>query len=99
MSPNSNADTKRIADYRKYCIWRILAPYLVNIRGLSDDAAVCIIMTWLDKCNAEKRVSFYRRARVKAHVQRVRRIGYYPISLNDLQKDNAELYDLFTGDK
>lgn len=28
-----------LSDYRKTCIWRILAPYLLNIRKLSDDQA------------------------------------------------------------
>ena len=88
-----------VADYRKYCIWRILVPYLINIKRFSDDTAASIIMIWLDKCSAKKRVSFYAKARIKTHIQRVKRIGYYPISLNDLQKDNAELYDFLLEGK
>ena len=83
-----------VADYRKYCIWRILAPYLVNIRGLSDESALSTIMMWLDKCNTVKRLSFYAKPKAREQILRSRRIGYYPISLNDLQRDNTELYDL-----
>ena len=83
-----------IAEYRKYCIWRILAPYLVNIRGLPDESALSTIMVWLDKCNTMKRLSFYAKPKAREQILRSRRIGYYPISLNDLQRDNTELYDL-----
>jgi len=83
-----------IPNHRKYCIWRILAPYLVNIRGLSEEEALAKIVTWLDKCNKLKRLSFYARPRVRAHIQRVQRIGYYPISWGYLQKENTELYNL-----
>ena len=50
--------TMPIADYRKYCIWRILAPYLINIKKLEDEQAANTIKEWLQKCNSVKRVSF-----------------------------------------
>ncbi len=31
--------TISLPDYRKYCVWRILAPYLLNVRKLQDDQA------------------------------------------------------------
>jgi non-catalytic primase subunit PriX-like protein len=43
--------TMSIPDRRKYCIWRILAPYLINIRKLSDERASYIIREWLKKCS------------------------------------------------
>ena len=43
--------TMPLPDYRKYCIWRILAPYLVNIRKLSDEQASHIIKEWLKNVN------------------------------------------------
>jgi Primase X len=42
---------KGIADWRKFTIWRILAPYLINIRKLSYEDAFDIIRKWLEKCN------------------------------------------------
>ena len=41
-----------IADHRKYALWRILMPYLFNIRKLADFEVVSIVQTWLDKCNS-----------------------------------------------
>jgi hypothetical protein len=39
-----------IADYRKNAVSLILAPYLINIKKLSYDAASNIINSWLSKC-------------------------------------------------
>jgi hypothetical protein len=36
-------------DYRKFVVWRILAPYLINIRKCSADDAINIIRNWLDE--------------------------------------------------
>jgi hypothetical protein len=47
-----------IHDNRKYCVWRILAPYFVNIRKLSDEDSYIGIMSWLEICNRTKRLAF-----------------------------------------
>ena len=36
-------------DYRKFVVWRILFPYLINIRKCSANEASNIIRNWLDK--------------------------------------------------
>jgi hypothetical protein len=33
-------------DYRRFAIWRILVPYLINIRGLSGDETTGVIQNW-----------------------------------------------------
>ena len=71
-----------IADQRKYCIWRILAPYLVNCKQLSNEEAYEIIWSWLDECNKLERLSFYTYPRIRDDVRRARCVGYYPISLS-----------------
>ena len=43
-----------IDDYRKNTVGLILAPYLINIRGLPYDAAYEKIKDWLEKCNNKK---------------------------------------------
>lgn len=85
-----------IADYRKYCIWRILAPYLMNIKTLSEVEAFTLIMDWLDKCNEMVRLSFCPGPRVRQDIRSAKRVrvSYYPVSLNNLQKENADLYNL-----
>jgi len=40
-----------IEDNRKFALWRILIPYLINIRKLAGDESNDIIRSWLDKCN------------------------------------------------
>jgi hypothetical protein len=85
-----------ITDQRKYCIWRILAPYLVNVKQLSNEEAYNIIITWLDGCSKLERLSFYHRPRVKDDISRARKVSYYPISLSNLQKENPGLYSVVT---
>ena len=38
-----------IDDHRKFAVWRILAPYLINIRKYYTDEASNIIRGWLDR--------------------------------------------------
>jgi Primase X len=83
-----------IADYRKYCIWRILAPYLINIRKLEDDQATYIIREWLKKCNSVKRVSFDKTSRIRYNIQSVKKKGFYPIGWNQIKSENVDLYNL-----
>jgi len=40
-----------IDDYRKFVVWRILSPYLINIRKCSVEEATNMIKNWLDKCS------------------------------------------------
>ena len=41
-----------IIDFRYYCLWRILIPYLVNIKGFYDiDVVYSNLDEWLSECN------------------------------------------------
>jgi hypothetical protein len=71
--------TMSIADSRKYCIWHILAPYLINIRKLPDEQATRIIREWLEKCNSVKRVSFDGSSRIRYDLQSARKKGLIPL--------------------
>jgi hypothetical protein len=46
-----------ITGYRKLVVWRILAPYLKNKRGLTYDESYSIICDWLDKCSEVKKLT------------------------------------------
>ena len=83
-----------LPDYRKYCIWRILAPYLINVRKLQDEQASYIIREWLKKCNSVKRLSFDVSSRIRYDIQSVRKRGFYPIGWNQLKIENIDLYNL-----
>jgi hypothetical protein len=69
--------------------WRILVPYLINVRGLSREEALKIILNWLDKCNSVKRLSFNIR-KVNNVLDKVG--SYYPIARTDLEQDNKSLF-------
>jgi hypothetical protein len=86
-----------LTDNRKYCLWRILAPYFVSVKKLPDDMSQNNLLEWLDKCNSLKKLSFDPRYRVRDDIRRAKRLGYYPISWNNLQKENAILHDFLVA--
>jgi len=45
-------------DYRKYTIKFILAPYLMNVRGLSRTDAFDAISMWLNRCDSVCKLRF-----------------------------------------
>jgi hypothetical protein len=83
-----------VADYRRYCVWRILAPYATNIRKVSDKVAYSVIITWLQKCNSIRKLTFNPRYILKQNIHNARRIGYYPIGWNALKIENSYLHKL-----
>jgi hypothetical protein len=38
-------------DYRKLCLWKILCPYLINIKKLSFEESTYLLENWLNNCN------------------------------------------------
>src|SRR5262249_8057979 len=46
------------AEGRYYCVWRVLAPYLITAKRLSRSDAFDIISSWLDRCGSLRRLSF-----------------------------------------
>jgi hypothetical protein len=85
-----------ISDQRKYALWRILAPYLMNVRKLPYEDAVSIIKEWLDKCDKLRQLVGVN-DRVKPNLTAARRVGYLPISFNDLKIDKRQLADIISG--
>jgi hypothetical protein len=83
-----------LPDYRKYCIWRILAPYLINVRKLQEDEVYQIIREWLKKCNSVKKISFDDSSRIRYDIQSMRKRGFYPIGANQLKIENNDLYKI-----
>jgi hypothetical protein len=77
-----------ISDHRKYALWRVLAPYLINIKKLSYEDALSVIRVWLDKCDKIKPLDFSVSSRIKANVSTAGRVGYLPISFSHLKAQN-----------
>jgi hypothetical protein len=84
-----------ITDHRKYALWRIVAPYLINIRKLSHEDALSIIKDWLDKCNKLKPLVSVN-DRIKPNLNAAVKKGYLPISYSDLKTENRQLADLIS---
>ena len=83
-------------DYRKYVIWRILSPYLVNIRKYSAEETSTMIRNWLDKCRSLRQLDFSPNYIIKHDIDSAIRGGYLPISLEKLKTENEYLYDILS---
>ena len=81
-----------ISDYRYYCLWHILIPYLVTIRGLPEQEVISILTIWLENCNKLNRIRWKYPQKIKEQLRYDK--GYPPISLQNLKKENFPLYKL-----
>ena len=81
-----------IEDGRKYALWKILCPYLVNIKKLEYDESLEIAKTWLEKCSALRKLNFDADTTIKDNLRNVKH--YKPISIKTLKVDNKNLYVL-----
>jgi hypothetical protein len=84
----------QLTDFRKYCIWRILGPYLINKRNLSEDESFRIIENWLDKCSELEPLDFDADYKINEGLNGAIKKGYFPISLKDLKEEHSELYEI-----
>lgn len=84
---------KGIPDYRKFTIWRILAPYLINAKKLPYEDAFRMIREWLEKCNHLSKLNFYPEPKIKEGLNGSLR-GFFPISCTKLKTENERLYNL-----
>ena len=89
-----------LPEHRKYCIWRIIAPYFINVRRLSFDDSYDKIYQWLDRCSELKELNFDPETKINDSLNRATNTGYLPISFDSplkeprtLRTDNRELYD------
>jgi len=80
-----------IEDGRKYALWRILCPYLVNIKKLEYEESFKILKTWLEKCNQIRELDFSMNSKLHNKLRNVN--GFYPISYNELIKENKDVAD------
>jgi hypothetical protein len=81
-----------IRDHRKYCIWRILVPYLLNIRKLSEQETTDIVKDWLIRCDQLKRLDFNSNGRIREDLRTTE--DYLPISYYNLGSENYDLHQL-----
>ena len=83
-----------IEDYRKIVLWKILCPYLVNIRNLSPNDSFQILKEWLNKCNSLRKIDFNPNQKIKDSLKHVR--SFYPLGIKKLKTDEEynKLYQI-----
>jgi hypothetical protein len=81
-----------LSDHRKYCIFHILVPYLLNIRKISVEECTKLLDLWVSRCNKIRPVDFNPSIEIKNRIKYVK--DFKPMSLSKLQTVNLELYRL-----
>jgi hypothetical protein len=88
-----------IEDYRKHARDLILVPYLVVIKGMTDEYQIYdIVMQWANKCAELKRLEPSRQefaARVRSRIEQVTRYRVPPMTFETLKEKCPELYENF----
>ena len=82
-----------LPDHRKYIIWRILSPYLLNVKKLPKEEAYSVMKEWYDKCDNIEKLSFNPKIKVKDGLRGASK-AYFPISMEKLKEENKALYNL-----
>jgi hypothetical protein len=83
-----------LEDNRKYCIFHVLIPYLVNVKGLSTEEVSFVIIQWLSKCNLVKSLDFIPSVEINNRIKFVK--NFRPMSIEKLKSENKDLYHALT---
>jgi hypothetical protein len=83
-----------IDDYRKNAVNLILAPYLINVKKLSYDAALNVINSWLSKCGKLRQLDQNFDYTVRYALMNCVKNGYRPLKFDTLKLKNKMLYDI-----
>ncbi len=86
-----------IANYRKYALWRILMPYLFNVKKLSESEVIDITQTWLNKCDLLRSLDFNAKYLIRQNIRNSKKNHYLPISFDKLSSENNGLHDILSG--
>lgn len=78
-----------ISENRYFCIWRIIAPYLVKIKQLTPEESERQIRQWLYQCNEIKRVINFEK-KLKDGLMAAAGREYNPISFKTLEEKNKK---------
>jgi hypothetical protein len=83
-------------DHRKYIIWRILSPYLLNVKKIPKEESYSVIKDWLDRSDKLEKLDFNPKIKIREGLRGASK-GYLPISLEKLKEENKTLYDIVIG--
>jgi Primase X len=85
-----------IADHRKYALWRIVIPYLFNVRKLEDSEIIGMVQVWLDKCAAARQLDFNSKYLVRQYIRNRIKNHYLPIGISKLSTENQDLFSIIS---
>jgi hypothetical protein len=83
-----------IEDHRKYALWRIVFPYLFNIKKMSDSEVTGTVQTWLDNCAKLRPLDFNSNCLIRQNIRNSNKCRYLPISFEKLRTENNALYNI-----
>jgi hypothetical protein len=81
-----------IEDHRKYCLWRIIAPYLLNLKQLSEIESARVMESWIDKCNVLRKLDFEPQRKIYEIIKYDK--GFLPISKRNLKEENTWIFQI-----
>ena len=79
-----------VADGRHRLTWLVLAPYLVNVKKLDDEAAIEKIRAFVQAAGETSAMKRF----IEYNVRRARRNGLLPPTFSTLKKEHPDIYGL-----
>jgi hypothetical protein len=79
-----------IEDHRKDCLWRIIGPYLLNVRKLSELEAAKMMQNWLDNCDSVRKLDFEPGLKIYSIIKGNK--GFQPLSSSKLKEEYKNIY-------
>jgi len=83
-----------VDDGRHRLLWLVIAPYLVNVKGLSVEEAIRQAQAYIERCSQVKTLRSDIRRLVRYYVQYAARKRLKPPSLATLKTRYPDLYDI-----
>jgi hypothetical protein len=83
-----------IDDGRHRILWLIIAPYLVNVKGLRIEEAERVALGYLERCNEVKRIEGNLKGLARYYVKYAKDRGLKPLSLLKLKRNYQDLYNI-----
>lgn len=83
-------------DFRKRGIDQLLAPYLITVKRMSDEAAGNLMINWLLQCDRLRPLDFDADYRVRSKIMDVRATGFLPLGEEKFRAEAGELFELLS---
>jgi len=80
-----------VSDGRKYCIWRIVVPYLLNRKHMLVEQSRNTVIEWLNRCVKIARLDFVAGSKIDYALRHVGKYG--PVHPETLRKEHTALYE------